>query len=357
MLKTLVAVIILLAPVSAPGITPDPGITSDPGITPAPGNVSAPGNSGYLRGQDAGDARPTHRRDAYATGNAYAPELMRHTIDVDGQPLAMWSKRPDESKNIRGVIVFLHGRTWSALPDFDLQVPGEKRSVMDALVEKGYATYALDLRGYGESPRDDTGWLTPDRAAEDLAAALRWVHEQSTNAGLEERPYLFGWSMGSTVAQLCVQRHPELVSGLVLFGYWKDPDKDLPHVDTPDEPGRRPNTKENAASDFIRPEIISQKAIDAYVAAALKADPIRVDWKDTDQFNALDPALVRVPTLLLQGENDPLAKTEAHARLFGRLGHADRQWVIIPRGTHAAILEDTLPLVVNALVGFMERGR
>ena len=79
-------------------------------------------------------------------------------------------------------------------------------------------------------------------------------------------------------------------------------------------------------------------------------------WQDTDQFNALDPALVRVPTLLLQGEHDPLAKTEAHARLFSRLGHADRQWVIIPGGTHAAILEDTLPRVVEALVGFMERG-
>lgn len=287
------------------------------------------------------------------------PELTRHTIDVEGQALAMWSKHPVDTKGdrgVRGVIVFLHGRTWSALPDFDLQVPGEKRSVMDALVEQGYVTYALDLRGYGESPRDDTGWLTPDRAADDLAAALRWVHEQSRKDGLKDRPYLFGWSMGSTVAQLSVQCHPELVSGLVLFGYWKDPDQDLPHMDAPDEPARAPNTRENAASDFIRAEIISQKAIEAYIEASLKADPIRVDWKDTDQFNALDPALVRVPTLLLQGENDPLANTEAHARLFSRLGHPDRQWVIIPEGTHAAILEDTLPRVVKALVGFMERG-
>ena len=105
--------------------------------------------------------------------------MTRHTIDVDGHPLAMWSKRPPPPpETTRGAIVFLHGRTWSAVPDFDLQVKGEQRSVMDAFVEQGFATYALDLRGYGESPRDATGWLTPDRAADDLAVALKWVHER-----------------------------------------------------------------------------------------------------------------------------------------------------------------------------------
>ena len=90
----------------------------------------------------------------------------------------MWAKKPE---NPKGSIVFLHGRTWSGVPDFDLQVEGEHRSVMDAFIEQGYATYALDLRGYGESPRDETGWLTPDRAAKDLGAALIWVHEQAKN--------------------------------------------------------------------------------------------------------------------------------------------------------------------------------
>ncbi|MCZ6836186.1 MAG: alpha/beta fold hydrolase [Planctomycetota bacterium] len=277
----------------------------------------------------------------------------RHTIQVEGHPLAMWAKVPTEPK---GSIVFLHGRTWSGVPDFDVQVEGEQRSVMDAFVERGYATYALDLRGYGESPRDETGWLTPDRASKDLAAALVWVHEQSTDDGLTQRPYLFGWSMGSTVAQLCAQRNPELMAGLILFGYWKDPDQDIPHRDPPQHPERRVNTAQAAASDFIRPEIITQKAIDAYVKLSLECDPIRVDWRAIDQFNELDPALVKVPTLLVQGEHDPLAKTEAHARLFQRLGHPDRQWVIIEGGTHAAILEDTLPRVVNAVTAFMERG-
>ena len=72
-------------------------------------------------------------------------------------------------------MVLLHGRTWSARPNFDLQVPGEDLSLMDGLVEAGYAAFAVDLRGYGQTPRDETGWLNPDRAAKDLKAVLERV--------------------------------------------------------------------------------------------------------------------------------------------------------------------------------------
>ena len=45
-----------------------------------------------------------------------------------------------------------NGRTWSSVPDFDLQVPGESLSFMDGLNALGYAVYALDARGYGRDP-------------------------------------------------------------------------------------------------------------------------------------------------------------------------------------------------------------
>ena len=82
-----------------------------------------------------------------------------------GHSLALWEKRAPQPKR---AIVLVHGRTWSSLPDFDLQVSGEHRSLMDALVAKGYAVYALDLRGYGATARDRTGWNSPDQAAEKL---------------------------------------------------------------------------------------------------------------------------------------------------------------------------------------------
>jgi pimeloyl-ACP methyl ester carboxylesterase len=275
-------------------------------------------------------------------------DATRHTIDADGHPVAVWEKSADDA---REAILLVHGRTWSAIPDFDLQVDGEELSLMDGLVERGYAVYAIDLRGYGATPRDDSGWLTPDRAAADVALVLEWIGDE---AEWRNAPHLFGWSMGSVISQLVAQRHPERLSSLTLFGY----PRDLDEVTPPDEPGIEPqrqrNTAEAAASDFITPGSISRKAVNAYVALALEADPVRTDIRGLDQYNALDAAAVTVPTLVLQGAFDPIAPTEKQVKLFARLGTAHKQWVVIPGGDHAAHLEAPRAYFIHALTGFLE---
>jgi len=276
--------------------------------------------------------------------------LRQHTVEVDGHPLVVWEKSPP---NPVGTIVLLHGRTWSALPDFDLQVPGEDLSLMDGLVERGYATFAPDMRGYGKTPRDSTGWLTPDRAAKDMIGILEWLGAQSNG----ERPAFLGWSNGSTIAHLAIQRRPDLVSSLMLFGYWRDLSADAVASEFPAEPDRTPTTAAAAASDFIVEGSISQAAIDAYVAAALAADPVRTDWKGLHQWNELDASLITVPTLLLQGVHDPIAPTNRQATLFVNLGTDDREWVVIPGGDHAAFLETPRAYFIDAIVNFIERDR
>ena len=274
-------------------------------------------------------------------------ELIKNTVLADGHPIAVWSK---SNSNATEAILLVHGRTWSALPDFDLQVEGEDLSLMDGLVAKGYTVYAIDGRGYGATPRDSTGWFTPDRAAKDLTIVLEWISKQKEWKSL---PHLFGWSMGSTISQLTAQRNPELVSSLTLFGYWKDSDQVFPSESEATEPAMTPTTAEAAASDFIVPGSISQKAIDGYVKAALKADPIRVDMNRYDQFNELDPAKIMVPTLILQGEFDPIGPTATQAKLFTRLGTAHKQWIVIPGGDHAAFMERPRAYFINSLVNFL----
>jgi pimeloyl-ACP methyl ester carboxylesterase len=279
-----------------------------------------------------------------ATAAAPAAEPARLVVTAnDGFKLTMWRKAPAQP---RRAVLLIHGRTWSGRPDFDLQVPGEARSFMDALVAQGYAAYALDLRGYGATPRDATGFLTPGRAAADVAAALRTIGDH---------PVLFGWSYGSMVSQLTSQHYPELVGALILFGYPADPDAKLPEQPDPDTPARKPTTAEAAAEDFRAPGQITQRAIAAYVQAAVAADPVKTDWRRQSEWNALAPEAVHVPVLLLQAELDPYAKTDAHARLFARLGTVDRQWVVIPKGDHAALLEDTAPRMIAAIRAFVER--
>ena len=279
---------------------------------------------------------------------AGTPEPHRHTIRADGHPIALWEKSADGA---REAILLVHGRTWSAIPDFDLQVEGEDLSLMDGLVERGYAVYAIDLRGYGKTPRDETGWLTPDRAAADVAIVLEWIGDHRDWSG---PPHLFGWSMGSVVSQLAAQRHPGRLSSLTLYGYPRDPDAVSPADEPGIEPQRAVNTAEAAASDFITPGSISREAVEAYVALALAADPVKTDIRGFDQYNALDPVKVTVPTLVLQGELDPIAPAEYQAKLFMRLGTAHRQWVVVPGGDHAAHLEKPRPYFIHALASFLE---
>jgi pimeloyl-ACP methyl ester carboxylesterase len=158
------------------------------------------------------------------------------------------------------------------------------------------------------------------------------------------------------VSQLTAQRHPDLVDQLILFGYPFRPDTKPPVEEPPGDPPRRATTAQAAASDFITPGSISEQAVAAYVAAALAADPVRVDWTRSHQWAALDPAEVRVPTLVLHGERDPLAPAQAQAALFQRLGTADRAWVVIPGGDHAAFLEKPRPYFLAVVDAFLRRG-
>jgi pimeloyl-ACP methyl ester carboxylesterase len=282
---------------------------------------------------------------------AESADLQRHTVEVDGHPIALWEKSAPGADE---PVLLVHGRTWSALPDFDLQVEGEDLSLMDGLVEAGYAVYAVDLRGYGETPRDDSGWLTPNRAADDVAAVIEWISSRQNWSGM---PHLFGWSMGSTISQLMVQRHPGRVSSLTLFGYWRDVDATIPPDAAGIEPRRERNTAEAAASDFVTPGSISQDAIDAYVAAALAADPVRVDLRSMDQYNALDGAKIHVPTLVIAGEHDPLAPPDRQVKLIASIATGHKQYVSVPGGDHAAFLESPRAYFIRELVTFFETAR
>jgi len=296
---------------------------------------------------------------ARGLGAQAMPILERREVRVDGHPMTVWSKRPPREP--RGAILLVHGRTWSARPNFDLRVPNGdvKVSLMDALVARGYAVYALDQRGYGGTPRDGSGWLTPDRAERDVSAVLEWMHaRQQTGNGSPSRksvalPVLLGYSRGAQVAALVAQRHPTQISGLVLYGY-PDPGAGGTATADPAVPPRVRTTAAGAGEDFISPAVTPPGVKEAYVRAATTMDSIRADWRQEPQLAAIDPALVHTPTLLLDGERDPYANASNHPAFFSRLGTADRWWVVLPGADHVAHLE-LQGAFVNAVVAFMER--
>jgi alpha-beta hydrolase superfamily lysophospholipase len=272
----------------------------------------------------------------------------RHTVVSDDHPMAVWEKSHDDAK---GIILFIHGRTWSGLPDFDLQIEGEELSLMDGMLEQGYGSYAIDLRGYGKTPRDASQWLSPTKAAADVVNVIRWISERHQDTPI----HVFGWSYGSVISLLATQTDSSAIASLTLFGFWLDLDGKV-NKDSKDKSlEKRINTAEAAASDFIVPGSISQRAINGYVKAALAADPVRVDWRNEHEFLGIDPSRIDIPVLLIQGEFDPIAPTDLQAKLFTRLKSADKSWVVVSGGDHAAFMEMPRPYFISAFSDFIDR--
>jgi alpha-beta hydrolase superfamily lysophospholipase len=281
-----------------------------------------------------------------------SPKPERLEVIADGHPLSVWVKRPAAP---RSAILLVHGRTWGALPNFDLRTEGDERSVMNAFVRRGYATYALDQRGHGATPRDSGGWLTPPRAAKDVAIVLDWIAAREAGSG--RRPALLGYSRGALTAMLAAQQYPVRLSMLVLYAFTRDLDEQAPAVEPPQAPLRQPTTPVNTVSDFRTPGAVAHAVLDAFVRQALVSDPVRVDWRDEHEFNALDPASVGVPTLLIHGANDPGTSAAKDLKVMSRLGTADRSLVVLPQSDHEAHLEDSHVAWVEAIVAFLDRPR
>jgi alpha-beta hydrolase superfamily lysophospholipase len=283
-----------------------------------------------------------------AGAGAQPPPLQRFTVQADGHPLAVWARVPAAP---RRTVLLLHGRTWSSRPAFDLQVPGLHRSVLASLAGQGFAAYALDSRGYGATPRDQSGWLTPRRAAADVGVVLNWMAARHPAL---PRPALVGWSLGATIAHLAVATSPSLVSSLILYGYAPNPDEVIAPGDEGGAPLRDRNTREAAAGDFITPAVTPNQVIRAFVDTAIETDPVLADWRSPDQFT-YDSSRISAPTLVMYGERDPGIAPATAAYFFAKLHTSDKQLVVIPGADHCAHLEDTHDAWIAAVANFINR--
>jgi pimeloyl-ACP methyl ester carboxylesterase len=281
---------------------------------------------------------------------AAASAALEHlTVPVDGLPMAVWARVP---ANPRGAVLLLHGRTWSSIPDFDLQVPGLHRSVLASLAEKGYAAYALDQRGYGATPRDATGYNTPKRAAADAIAVLDWIAKRHPTL---PKPALLGWSLGAATSHLAAWISPASMSAVILYGFAPNPDAEFAKgPDAPKEAPRDKNTRDSAAGDFVSPAVTPRAVVTAFMDAAIKADPIHAEWKDEDTF-ICDSSKIVVPTLLMYGEHDSGVDPEEAGKYFAKIGSADKQLVVFAGADHVIQLEDTHDAFIAAIVNFLSR--
>lgn len=221
----------------------------------------------------------------------------------------------DVSSTTKKPILLLHGRTWSSVPVYHLlggnqSTNGqESRSLMEALLDLGLQPYAMDFRGFGGTPPDDSKHVEPLRCVMDAEGVLQWIVDRHdlVQESHEEMPALLGWSQGALVAQLLAQKSPMALSKLILYGSLYDPLVRHPRaplyktdVASDDESTRRKNLLDEAMEDFTIEGTIPPEPARLFAEAALLADPVKAVWRHLYQFNNCDAARVHVPTLVVR---------------------------------------------------------
>jgi len=124
-------------------------------------------------------------------------------VSFDGAPLGLQTWAPKDAEPW-AVIVALHG-----MNDYS----NAFRLAGEAWATKGIATYAIDMRGFGRSPRRGI-WADPDLMVEDVRTLTRLVKSTHSNAVVA----VAGVSMGGAVAiEAFASANPPDADRLVLL--------------------------------------------------------------------------------------------------------------------------------------------
>ena len=118
------------------------------------------------------------------------------------------------------VALFVHGATYPSETAFDIDFPGG--SWMDYMVERGFDTYLVDVRGYGGSTRpaamdapadQNPPFATTADAVNDVGAAVDFILKRRNIKKLN----LIGWSWGTTIMASYTARNNDKVVKLVTL--------------------------------------------------------------------------------------------------------------------------------------------
>ena len=290
--------------------------------------------------------------------------LIKHEVkaELDGHMICVYEKAP-RSSEVKGTILLIHGRTWSSLPVFDLnyesmdangKLQTVNLSTMDQLVSKGIRVFAIDLRGFGGTTRDESGWLTPYKAVDDIKSVIKWL---SKDNGVN-LPCLLGWSQGGLVAHLFAQRYPHLISSCILYASIYD-QKVIHKRDSflyrPPTPKSMKTTMDMAVEDFTLHGTISDEAGYAFGLSALQACPTKPDWTCLHEFNECNPAKISVPSLVIHGDTDPYIVKQSQLDLYADISCTDKCYTSIPGADHCAHLIGSKFAFIHHVVSFIRR--
>ncbi|HMY57255.1 MAG TPA: alpha/beta fold hydrolase [Pseudomonadota bacterium] len=277
-------------------------------------------------------------------------ELM---AEREGLKLKLYEKwrvgNEDNWKQNGKVILLVHGATWASRCTFDPD-PDHGYSMMEMLADAGYDVFAVDLHGYGRSERSDIDWTDAQSAAKDVEAAvefiraLRWV----------ERVHLFGYQWGAQPAALFASQKPHKVGRLAVLGMrYRLTDK---AGNVPPGPlrtlGQQASLLKPEDGD-LDPEFVRRRA---QLCRGESASAPNGALLDLTKPSPVDPAKIKVPTLVLQGERDGSMEVVAdRMQFFQQLGSPGKWFTFLPGVGKYAPIERTRSKFDQTLLSFLDQ--
>ncbi|MDB5764767.1 MAG: alpha/beta hydrolase [Herminiimonas sp.] len=274
--------------------------------------------------------------------------------------LFLWEKPAAKNVEPAGTILFVHGSSMASQPTFDLHVPGRPfSSAMEWFSARGYNTWTMDNEGYGRSDKHRPINSDISNGADDLVAGSEYILKKSGAKNL----LIYGISSGALKAAMFAERHPERVARLALDAFvWtgegshtlNERKKKLAEFSAKN---RRPIDRAFVHSIFNRdhPGTADEATIEAFADAILTLDDSMPTGTYVDMCSRLplvDPARIKVPSIILRGEFDGIAAMDDLIKFFNLLPNMDKQFSVMEGISHASFQQKNYMTVYHILHSF-----
>jgi acylglycerol lipase len=230
---------------------------------------------------------------------------------------------------------------------------GRYEHVAQALAGVGRSTWVLDLAGHGHSE----GRRAVVESVDDV---LSDVDQLVGRASTVAKPVLLGHSMGGAFAVAYATAHSDRLSALVLSA---------PALHLESSPRWQALAVQCLASVAPRTGVTRIDAAglshDPAIVASFAGDPLvwhgrfpartAVELYRASRLAFAGAGELRLPTLILHGDADPIVPVRTSPRFFAALGSEDKEIQIFPGLYHEPFNELSRDAVIAALLDWLSR--
>ncbi len=342
----------------------------------------------------AGTSAAEEKRDMLISRDHFVPHVSTVPANA-GQLVGLHVREKAQARPGRAanVVLFVHGGTVPAVPDFDLDY--KSYNWMAYLARAGFRVYAMDHSGYGGSPRpmmDDPSNVNPKQQPiitprplkgaatpnypyqfntirsdwDEIDTVVEWLRKKEN----VKRVSLIGWSAGGPRVGGYAAQHLDKIHRVVLFA----PSPPIAGLQTPEKPAAgfpvNLQTREDLEKVRWDPDVRCPGQLDPGIrdvlwTAIMQWDRVGAGWgpeegvmrgRTATRFGWTRELAAKVvaPTLVMVGEYDRL---EERRKVFEQINSKDKVFLNVSCASHFMLWEKQHAALHEASKEWLTEGR